>query len=642
MLCRMQVVPNANFINLGGFSQAFIRGVGNTSQGAAIGGETNISFYLDGVYLERGMGANTEFFDVERIEVLRGPQGTLYGRNATGGAVNIITRMPTDEVDFKAGVTVGNYDKIRADASLAGPIVSGKVAGRISASINKHDGYVKNLIGPDLQDENSYGIRGKLSITPSDSIRIDLAADYYEQNNNGTVNQLEYDPNNAWPTLTAPVPEDFWSANVNGPVYDNAESYGLSATIAIDLPHDMTFRSITAYRNWERDFLWDADNNLPARVDLVLHDYFDTFTQEVQLDGKLDRLSWQTGFFYYELDNQWGGDFYFDALLPGLVRSPELDLHTKAWAAFLNITLAVSDRLNVNAGIRYSDERKHAITTQASTIPPSVIVRDTKGSWDDWSPKVSIDYSPSDDVMLYASVSKGFRAGQIADNNPPPYSRLVNPEKLWAYEVGAKTKWADDRVRANVTAFYYDYQDLQQTTVIDAVSVVTNASSAEIKGVELEMTAMVTSELTLFGNFSYMDSEYKDFVDVSPYNNAPVDVSGNRLRYAPKTKAMLGASYDILLGNSGTLTLRGDVSFIGDIHFSSLNTDDLKQDSYTLVNANMTYRNEDSPWSVMVYGKNLTKEKYYRHKSLNSFVGRAPGGYVGDPRTYGLQVIYQY
>ncbi|MBW7837905.1 MAG: TonB-dependent receptor plug domain-containing protein [Sphingomonadales bacterium] len=298
------VVPNANFINLGGFSQAFIRGVGNTSQGAAIGGETNISFYLDGVYLERGMGANTEFFDVERIEVLRGPQGTLYGRNATGGAVNIITRMPTDEVDFKAGVTVGNYDKIRADASLAGPIVSGKVAGRISASINKHDGYVKNLIGPDLQDENSYGIRGKLSITPSDSIRIDLAADYYEQNNNGTVNQLEYDPNNAWPTLTAPVPEDFWSANVNGPVYDNAESYGLSATIAIDLPHDMTFRSITAYRNWERDFLWDADNNLPARVDLVLHDYFDTFTQEVQLDGKLDRLSWQTGFFYYELDNQ--------------------------------------------------------------------------------------------------------------------------------------------------------------------------------------------------------------------------------------------------------------------------------------------------------------------------------------------------
>lgn len=639
------LIPNANFVNLGGFSQAFIRGVGNTSQGAAIGGETNISFYIDGVYLERGMGANTEFYDVERVEVLRGPQGTLYGRNATGGAVNIITKAPTDDLDVKIGAMIGNYSKKRFDMSVSSPIVEDKISARFSASYNKRDGYIKNLIGNDIYDEDTFGLRGKLYLTPSEKVKVTLAGDYYNQDNFDTIATLIYDARNPSPLLSSPTPSGFWEAKIDGPVNDRAKAYGLSGTLEANISESLTFKSITAYRSWDRNFLWDIDNNRPNRAHIELGDKFNTLTQELQLDGKSDRLSWVIGAFYYSLENDWGGNFYFDAIIPGFVRSPNLHLETESWALFGNIGYEIADNLNFNVGLRYSDETKVATTRTRVTIGGVERANTTvtnKASWDDISPRFAIDYKPTDNVMIYGSISKGFRAGQIADSNPAPFSPRVDPEDLWAYELGVKSKWLDGRLKTNLAGFYYDYKGLQQTTVFDGLSVVTNASNAAIKGFELEAELLLFKGLKLSGNYSYTDSKYENYVDVNPYTGLPIDVSGNMMRYAPKNKGNIALNYEIDTGNGGVLALRGDAVFVGKTHFSTINDSKLSQNPYTLLNAGMSYKKDGSPWSIAVFGKNISKTKYYRNIGVNGLVGNALEGRVGEPSTYGIQLTIQY
>ena len=641
-----QRVPNANFVNSNGFSQAFIRGVGNTSTGAAIGGETTVGFYVDGVYLERGVGANTEFFDVERIEVLRGPQGVLYGRNSTGGAVNIITKDPGEALNVSAGLTLGNYDRRRVDLSVGGPIVPGTLSGRISGSINRRNGYIHNLSGPDNDDEHSSGLRGKLKYTPSDAVTIDLAGDWYQQRAVGDAARLVYIEGATWPMLKAPIPSDFWTANIDLPgKSDDADGYGGSATVNVDFRNGAALRSITAYRKWDRDFQMDADNNEIQPFNLLLHDRFNTFTQELQLRRHQSRWEWQLGLFYYKLHNLWGGDFQLDAIRPGLLRSPELDLHSEAWAAYANVALELSERVTLNLGARYSDENKDATTTVGLRLGPIVIppsITRTKAGWTDVSPRASLDYRITKDAMLYATVSKGFRAGQIADANPPPYPSQIRPESLWSYEIGAKTTWADGRVRANAALFYYDYKDMQQDMDVNGVGVVTNADSGKVKGAELELLARPLPSLTLSALLSYLDTKYGSFNYQDSVTGEVMNVKDKRFRYAPKYKHTLGADYAIALPNGGKLNLRGDISFVSDIYFWTTNNPQMAQGSYSLLNAALGYTRDGSPWSVLAYGKNLTAEQYYKDKFSAGFIPGAFEGYVGDPRNYGVQVVYRY
>jgi len=639
-------VPNANFANTNGFSQAFIRGVGNTSTGAAIGGETNVGFYVDGVYLERGVGANTEFFDVERIEVLRGPQGVLYGRNSTGGAVNIVTKDPGEALNVSAGVTLGNYDRRRIDLSIGGPIVPGKLSARISGSLNRRNGYIDNLIGTDQNDEHSSGLRGKLKYTPSDAVTIVLAGDWYRQRAVGDVARLVYAEGATWPMLQAPIPSDFWTANIDLPgKSDDADGYGGSATFDVNFRNGIALRSITAYRKWDRDFQIDADNNEVRRFHLLLHDRFNTFTEELQLRQRQSRWEWQLGLFYYKLHNLWGGDFQMDAIIPGLLRSPELDLHSKAWAAYANVALDVTERVTLNLGARYSDEDKDATTTTnlsiGSFVRPTSVVR-TQAAWSDVSPRVSLDYRIKKNAMLYASVSKGFRAGQIADSNPPPYPTQVDPESLWSYEIGAKTTWADGRVRANAAVFFYDYKNMQQDMDVDGVGVITNADSGKLTGAELELLARPLSSLTLSAMLSYLDTEYGSFNYQDADTGEVMNVKGKRFRYAPKYKSTLGADYAIALPNGGRLNLRSDITFVSDIYFWTTNNPKMAQGSYSVLNAAIGYTRDGSPWSVLAYGKNLTATEYYRDKFAVGFIPAAFQGFVGDPRNYGVQVVYRY
>ena len=246
-----QWVPNAEFPNFRGEPQAFIRGVGNLMSGF-YGGESNVAYYLDGAYLEGGYGANTDFIDIERIEILRGPQGTLYGRGANGGAINIITQPPTDELHLSTSLEYGSYDKTRLDATISGPVLKDKIKGRLSVSHNQQDGYLENLgKGSDAEDNNYTGVRGKLDFTASDLVDIRLSGDYYSTDNNGPGYKV-ITSNGLTSTLGASYAGGFYDYYSEVDAYDKMDIGGVSATINARLPRNMQLKSITTYRDMKK------------------------------------------------------------------------------------------------------------------------------------------------------------------------------------------------------------------------------------------------------------------------------------------------------------------------------------------------------------------------------------------------------
>ncbi|MBW2368130.1 MAG: TonB-dependent receptor [Deltaproteobacteria bacterium] len=627
-------VPNAEFTNMFGYAQGFIRGVGNGSP-FAIGGETNISYYLDGVYLERGLGSNTDFIDVERIEVLRGPQGTLYGRNATSGAVNIITRGPSDKFELDVGAEIGNFNKRRFDIGISGPVVRDKIKGRLSVSSSRRDGYVKNLIGPDPYDEDYTGLRAALQFTPTDAIDIRLGADYYMSDTNSIVMKLT-ESAVFFPSVGALVPPDFWDVAIDAPVFDKTEAFGFSAKATIQFPHNMVLRSITAFRGFEKDFVWDRDgSNGALNYFSTTDEIVDQWSQELQLDARWGRWKWVLGFYYYHMDLD-----AFNWQMYSSVMGIQIDIfsETTTWAPFANIEYEFTDKLKVSAGVRYTyDEKEATYFTAWNTGIPLFGTQYFKEDWNAVTPKFTIDYRASEDMLLYATVSRGFRGGNFS---PFTFS-IIDPEFNLSYELGTKTDWYNNRLRVNIAAFYYDYTDLQVLGMVNNSAIFTNAAEASIKGVELEFLTRPIRRLTLNGTLSYLDTEYNKYIAPDPLTGGAKDVSGNQFQYAPKWKATFGAQYVAPVGEYGFLTVRGDLSWRDETFFDVHERDEMGEDGYGIINGFVRFETAEGHWSFEAYGKNLTEEEYYTGMS-EIFAPTDLIGQLGAPRMYGLQINYKY
>jgi len=635
--------PNVEFThNTGTTVQGYIRGVGNPRFGIS-GGETNVAYYIDGVYLLRGQGILHEFFDLERVEVLRGPQGTLWGRNANGGAVNFITKRPSDQLEIKASAEFGNFSKRRFDATVSGPIVEDKVKVRLTLSDTESDGILKNITptGNDPRSQDVTSMRASIEFMPSESINLRLSGDYSDSSNNGGA----WKSRNSQGFSGLTVPQDFFEVNMDFPGNSEAENWGVAGFLDINLPRGMVLRSITAYRENKTSLMYEIDgsDNPAAASQVGGPGSTDQFQQEIQLNANWDRWKWILGGFYFHQESISDSA---GALLPGGIYTyiNNREEETDSYALFGDVRYAITDKMSANAGLRFSfdDKRLNAFTFAQYfgfiIVPPSFSEFSEK--YEEWLPKFGVDYQFSDDLMAYVSIAKGYRPGGLEPANIT-VDPFIDAEFVWNYELGFKSEWFDNRLRANVALFYSDYQDMEVLYVVDSIGQTDNAAEAALKGVELEFLARPLKALTLNGAVSYLDATYEEFMTVVRGLTVPLDVSGNRLPYTPKWTFALGAQYVFTLGNFGFLTVRGDVSWKDQIYFDQYNEELFSQESYTLVNGLVRFETVDGRWSAELYATNLFEEEYmtYGQPSLNiGDVLNAPG----NPRLYGFRLAFNY
>ncbi len=675
-------------------SQITIRGIGQTD--FLITTDPGVGTYVDGVYHARSMGGIMDLLDLERVEVLRGPQGTLFGKNTVGGAVNLISARPTGQTAGSAEVTLGRYDRLDARASFEFPIVSEKLFAKFALSSKNRDGYGRRIdaetgrLLSDPGDQNATSARGVLWWLASDAVTVDFSMDMTRERRNATVASLvEQNPNSLiglynavgflsglYGPYSADVPDNPFVTNGTGPDVNDLDLWGTALTVTWESER-LTLKSITAYRELDADFGIDADHTAIQYQEVLNRDSQDQFSQEFQLTGIgfNDRLDWIVGLYYFDENARDRNDVrltsgLYDGLeaLPGpiiplgdptdpltpFIGGPgnplnvlfDLDfdifneVDNTSYAAYLHGTLGLTERLSVSAGVRYTYEEKdyfleHRRINSNTFIVPATRVSD---DWDAFTPKGSIEFQATDDALLYASVARGFKSGGF--NGRPTTQAEVesyDPEYVTSYEVGAKTEWFEQRLRLNVAGFYYDYEDLQltiqtQTPDGNLIIITDNAGKAEIKGVEVELLAQPVAGLVIQGGLGYLDAKYTDT------GSSTLITTDSRFVKAPKWSANASLEYAFSLPGGALLLARGDWSYRSRTYNDPENVASLTQDGYSLFNVRFSYESPGQDWVVSVFGTNLSDERYITNgnTALNS-LGNV-SAFWGRPREWGASV----
>ncbi|MFV1998479.1 MAG: TonB-dependent receptor, partial [Acidiferrobacterales bacterium] len=681
--------------------QAFIRGVGQTD--FLITTDPGVGIYLDGVYLARTSGAILDLMDVERIEILRGPQGTLYGKNTIGGAINVVSAMPTGESGGRIDLITGRYGRIDARATVEIPIVADTLAAKVAVSSKNRDGYGRRLdftTGGKVDeqgDEDNLSARGLLRWTPTDNLDILFALDSTRERNKmstrtpvaidggglaGLISVLDEPYDDRY------LSDDPFSSFATGSNVIELDVWGTSMTVDWG-SGGLNLKSITAYRNLESVFGSDPDGSPVVVIDEFGTTNQDQFSQELQFsatsfDGRLD---WVAGAYYFQenatavldlliapgiynaLENMPGAFF---PLVPGITCPPppaapcaggagnplnafldfgiydSNDIKTRSYAVFGQGTYSMTDKLSITAGLRYTYEKKDNTILLFHPLSGAVIVPVTEigDSWDSLSPKLGIEYQWTPDFMAYASAARGFKSGGF--NGRPTLTLGVqpfNPEYVWTYEMGFKSQWADNRLRLNAGFFYNDYQDMQLTVVgftgRGPDVRVENAGNAETKGLEIEIAALPLPNLQLNAGIGYTDAKYTKIAPSLPGQSVTLD---DKLPETPKWSLNVGAQYLVSLENLGNLTLRADYVYKSKIYHDATNSEVIAQDGFGLVNARLSFVTLDSRWEFAVFGTNLTDERY----TLSGVDALGPTGLgfaeaqFGRPREWGASASFRF
>ncbi|MEQ9661901.1 MAG: TonB-dependent receptor [Parasphingopyxis sp.] len=658
-------VPGLDVSEQIGQARITLRGIGvdNISTGA----ESSVAFNQDGVYFSRSSAALASFYDINRVEVLRGPQGTLYGRNATGGSVNVITNRPT--FDFAAGfnLTLGNHETINADAYISDGF-SDAAAWRLSAQVQNHDGYGQNITtGTDIDTRHSQAIRGQILLEPSDAVEVLLGADYFHSDDRAnTYHYFGPAGQTATGMLITPtaillggaVPRSERDiASVQDPS-STAEFWGLRADVSVDVSDTVTLRSITAFRNSEYSLHTDIN---PLGVDLFpldLSERSEQFTEELQLNWTTDNNTLVAGVFYlneridgelaapFNLIALGGPDFFVQGFFSGG------RLNTDAFAVFAQDTFSFTDTLRLTVGARYSWERKQvadqsdfdfARPFSPANRPLTPVNRDST-TFESFTPRIGLEFDLTPDVLLYATFSQGFKAGTYNLGSAGP---VLNPEEVDAWEAGLKASGLNGRLRANIAGFYYDYTDLQVGTVQGQLLVLENAASAEIYGLEGEFMIEPVDNLIFALNASWLHARFTDYVTADQArpggdgvtideNGLPAfDLAGNALPQAPDYTIDLSVQYTFDVPG-GELTLRGESYWSDRVYFSAYNRDVVSQEPYDLQNAFVTYASDDG-WRLTGFIRNIANDTIRSAGQVATvLLGSPVVGFVRPPRTFGV------
>jgi iron complex outermembrane recepter protein len=670
-----RLAPSMDVSIYQGEAQIYIRGIGYT--GLIGGTDSSTAFHLNGVYLSRSAGAIPGFFDVERVEVLRGPQGTLYGRNATGGSVNVISKGPSSQFASEAELTVGNYNHYRVLGALGGPLGSERVAARLAVQVEQRDGYT-DATRPDgskddIEDQRDIMARLSVRLEPADNFTIDLIGDYYEADDAASV-WLYFGPGAA----TNPFLRQYIAAQggVVPPVrsrdigsdvdaFNRPKIWGVSGKLTWAVG-DYTLSSLSAYRVTRPRNFNDLDVTIANAITQFRSEDDEQLSEELQIVSPAGRdFEWLLGAYYIDESNDVRNQYLFPFIddMFGLPADPtccklRLDgqANTEASAIFGEANYDFTDKLNVVVGGRYSRERRtgrndvefvNFLTPLFDNQTPF-----EPATFTAFTPKVGLNYQLSDAVFAYASASRGFKSGgfNIGSYQNTPF----NPEKIWSYEAGVKTDLLERRLRLNLAAFYYDYTDLQVQDVEGNNTVVRNAASAVIQGLELETTALFGTALQVDLAATYLNSEFRDSCLADPKHPLPQpepgctgpsqrNLEGLQLPRAPELKLSVGAQYTLDLPNTGQLILRGDYSHQSRIFFSAFEVTELSQEGYGWAKARLAYVAPGAGWQLAAFIDNITDEEVISNATyIADLVDSTITGNMAPPRTYGVQFKVQF
>ncbi len=660
--------PNLTFErgsgNTGGNSnaQVFIRGVGQ--QDFLFTTEPGVGIYVDGVYFSRQMGNTLDLIDLERVEVLRGPQGTLFGKNTIGGAIQLISKKPTGKFGGWSELTMGSYHRVDVKGGINVPITP-KLAAKLSVASLNRDGYVTRLIdGVKLGDVNADSARLQLKWKAADNLNVLLSGDYSRRREQSIPDvAVAFNDNafflNLWNTYaglgtysSAYATNNPYTTNATAKSKSDLDAWGLSGTVDWQLDN-FAVKSITAYRTTDAAFSSDPDNSPLPYLETSNDTHVSQFSQEMQFSGDWmnSRLHWLGGLFYL---HETGHDHFISRLGQGLyagLGSLALDLDsirntsikTDSYAAFTHASYDLTSKLGLSAGIRFTHEKKDFTASYFKTgaqllvVPPTL----TSASWSAWSPKVSLEYHLTQNLMTYVSASKGFKSGGF---NGRPSSldvatSIFNPETVWSYEAGIKSTWLDRRLLLNVAGFISKYNDIQLTAIIATpagglIAAVDNAGKADINGVEAELSARPVPNLDINASLGYIDAHYTELLP-----GVQVVTLDSKFVKTPKWTYNIGAQYTVPLGERvGDVTARVDWSYRSTTYMTPNNIPILAQPGYGLLSARLTYKSTDDTWEVAVFGNNLTDKAYITNglEAIN-VTGTADATYA-RPREWGASI----
>lgn len=655
--------PNFEFSDFGELklSAPSIRGVFQSGSFGA-GADPSVGFYLDEVYLGNNVGNNIDLFDVERVEVLRGPQGTLFGRNTTGGAVNITTRKPSDEFEGSAELTYGNYDYVRVRGYASGPIVEGKLLGKISGVFTDRDGLTKNnFLGNRINDQHNWGVRGQLLFLPTDRTEITFTLNYREVDQSGGGYEIAQftpfldgtvDPNY---TYDPGAPDDY-AIDQNVQNVETLEAWD-AAMKAVHSFDSVEFTSITSYSEHDYFSLNDTDRTPFDWIEDGDPEDRWAFSQELRLASTDEgRFDWIVGLYYFHQFTRniaylnLGQDF--NDLVLGIPFGTEPDIYAASdgvikadsYAGYAHGTYDIGGGFEATLGLRLTHDKKKLEFEQndVSGVLGAIPFFTDSDSWTQVTGDAALSYFWNDDVMTYVRVNRGYKSGGFNDAFGAEVNPSFNPERVWNFEGGIKSQWFDNRLIFNATVFHLIWNDIQIADILpgQGISVaVGNFGKAESTGLELEMSAMPIENLEISGNIGYLDAEF------TKGNSLGNVAAGDRLP-GPKFSAAISAAYTHSLGNAGELT--GFVEFLHKgkhrVAGDPLPAVGFEQKAYQLLNARLTYAPPAQNWRVSVWGRNLTDETYVTRFFDLSGVDVIGSIFqqLGDRRTYGVDVSFDF
>lgn len=660
------IVPNLEIKTFGGVPNIFIRGVGNNDFNSS--SVSPISIYRDDVVVASTGSQIFALFDVDRVEVLRGPQGTLFGKNTTGGAIQYISKLPDGEFEGYARAGYGRFNLFEAEAAGSIPIADG-LSMRISGITRRRDGERINLFnGEDAINVDEAAARVILRYNPDSNLDVRLSggkgrdrSDYLNPKPLGTV-----DGGNIF-GYTDPAPEDIRILNVNADSRNFSNNTWVALNATISLTDTLTLRSISGYDKSDIDNRVDVDGS-PLRVDeITFLTETEQFSQEVQFLYSDDRINALLGFYFFDenLDARSEADLigelsFANGAVPLITTAAR---NNKSYSIFGEGTYEVTDKLSVTGGLRYTWDEVSAehrgflvpgffdddIPNGAEIdLVPFGMLEDTFKAFS-W--RVVADYNVTDDMLAYASVNRGFKSGtfNIGIITSLAERTQVEPEFLTAYEIGLKSTLFDQRVRLNISAFYYDYSDLQVLSVNQQGSGIPtlgldNAADAKIMGLEFELYAKPVENLDLGLNFGLLDAEYKNYTSgaIDPATGQPRDFSGNTLPGAPNFTLSTFAQYIQPLTNDISASLRLEYNFTGKKFYNNAE-DDLvsSQEGYGLVNIRTAIRQAEDQWEVAFWGRNITGKSYIVDATDLRDFGLIPL-YYGERATWGIEALFNF
>lgn len=588
-----------------------IRGIGNAQVNA--GAESGVAVHVDGAYLAQPLLTLSTFLDVERVEILRGPQGTLFGRNATGGAINIIPKTPTEDLKYGFSAAIGfDPDELRSSGYLSGPLnEEATMLGRIAYQQSQNKGYTRNeaTFGPDYLDDHSvYSARGQLEWRPSSSFSSRLAVDYQSAADNGPAAFLI-----GTPDPTQPLPAAIQGLPTGSPddrvVYADVgnreiEAIGVTST-SIWSTSAGDLKALLYANSSDLEILQDGDGTETDWSSTSFknsgHEYF----------GELIFTSNPDKPFTYVL----GANYFFEALeqdvsVPvglsiGFLPVPINlggDIETTSYAVFASGNLDVTSRFNLFGGVRYTNDEK-----EISEYNNFVGTLNQSDSWGEVTYEAGAAFDFSSDVSGYLKYNTGFKGGGFAAGALSP---AFDPETNSNIELGLKGVYFDNRLQANLAAFHMEYEDLQVNQVIGVISAVTNAAKATIEGVEAEFVFLPTDNLRIEASAAWLDATFDEFdtADSARPGLGILDLSGNHLPNAPENNGSIGAYYDTAFVGDGTLTYGARYDWKSDQYFSEFNIPVSTQESVGTLDLSLTYKSPDERWTASLYALNATDE----------------------------------